>query len=212
MLKAVIFDMDGVIIDSEPLHTQVVIEVLAEQGIAMTSEKLVKYIGTSNRPMWEELRAEFGIPVDVDDLVKRQHDANLEHLRTFSDLLIPGVLDLIQDLHHRRIPLAVASSSGRDYIEAVLLKYRLTEFFPVVVSGAEVPRGKPEPDIFLSAALQLGVPAVNCTVIEDSRHGVTAGRAAGMRVIGFQNPHSGNQDLSHAQHIADSMPAVAALL
>ena len=212
MLKAVLFDLDGTLVDSEPLHTEAVLRLLRDRSVDLKASDLDRFIGISSSVMWGEMRERFGFAEPVESLKSLQHRANVEMLEDSESILIPGVLPLLRDLRDRGIRSAVASSSTRDYIETVLSKYELDSLFDVVVSGEEVPRGKPRPDVFLRAAELLGVEPGSCVVIEDSDNGLTAAREAGIRSIGFRNPNSGRQALSLADRIVDDIREVSVAL
>lgn len=111
---------------------------------------------------------------------------------------VAGVTDLLDALRTINLRLAIASSSSRDMIELAMNKADLASYFEAVTNGNEVTQGKPDPEIFLVSAEKLGVPPEECIVIEDSPHGISGGKAAGMTCIGFKNPNSGDQDLSNA--------------
>ena len=121
---------------------------------------------------------------------------------------IPGIVELLEELRRQRIAIGLASSSPRSFIEAVLAKFKIREYFACVVSGEEMPAGKPAPDIYLEAARQLHVPPEQCVVLEDSRNGVLAAKRAGMTCIGFANPASGGQDLSAADRIVHAISEI----
>ena len=205
MQKAVIFDMDGVIIDSEPLHTEVVVSLLKRMGADVPLSRIETYIGVSNSRMWTELLRDFALGKTVPEILELQHSENIEILNRKEGLEIPGIRKLMQDLKEKNIPIAIASSSLRDYIEAVVRKLGLEKFIKVIVSGEEVKNGKPHPDIFLKTAEIMGILPENCVVLEDSAHGVEGAIQAGMRVIGFQNPNSGNQNLTKSDRVVSSI-------
>lgn len=212
MLKAVLFDLDGTIIDSEPLHTEAVLRMLRERDVELGPSDLERFIGISSSVMWREIRERFRLTESVETLKTLQHRANVEMLESSESILIPGVLSLLKDLRVSGIRAAVASSSTRDYIETVLVRYGIAVFFDAFVSGEEVPRGKPRPDVFLRAAELLGVEPESCVVIEDSDNGLTAAREAGIRSIGFRNPNSGRQTLSFADRIVDDIREISVAL
>ena len=212
MLKAVLFDLDGTIIDSEPLHTEAVLRILRDRAVVLGSSDLDRFIGISSSVMWEEMRERFGFTESVETLKTLQHRVNVEMLEVSESILIPGVLPLLHDIRAMGIRSAVASSSTREYIETVLAKYELDTLFDIIVSGEEVPRGKPRPDVFLRAAELLGVEPESCVVIEDSDNGLTAAREAGIRSIGFRNPNSGRQSLSLADRIVDDIREISVAL
>lgn len=205
MIKAFIFDMDGVIIDSEPLHFESDRMVMRDFGIELTDEELNRYVGVDNPQMWSELRDKYEINLPIDELLERQHANKIKILSTEKLQTIPGIPELISDLKDKGIAIALASSSAMEFIQLVLDKLGITHSFDVVVSGEQVEKGKPEPDIFLKTAELLKVNPAHCVVLEDSKHGVNAAKRAGMKCIGFINPNSGNQDLSKADKIVSTL-------
>lgn len=211
MVEAVIFDMDGVIIDSEPLQMQALIEAIkASSGVELTPQALGWTTGRGNAEVWQRLRALYPIAWEQEKVRAYQLDALFKLMDT-SPLAVPieGILPLARALKAKGIPMAVASSSSLSIIDKVLDKLALREYFTLIATGDEVPASKPAPDIFLLAAQRLGCKIEGCWVIEDSYNGVTAAKAAGMHCIGFYNPHSGNQDISAADcritHIGEAM-------
>lgn len=211
MVEAVIFDMDGVIIDSEPLQMQALIEaVKASSGVELTPHALGWTTGRGNAEVWQRLRELYPIAWEQERVRAYQLEALFKLMDT-SPLAVPieGILPLVRALKAKGIPMAVASSSSLSIIDKVLDKLALREYFTLIATGDEVPASKPAPDIFLLAARRLGCKPEACWVIEDSYNGVTAAKAAGMHCIGFHNPHSGKQDISAAdhriEHIAEAM-------
>ncbi len=197
--------MDGVIIDSEPLHFESDRMVMREFGVELTDEELNRFVGVANPQMWAELKDKYSINITIEELLERQHASKLKLLEERELETISGIDELISDLQKKGIAIALASSSSREFIELVLKKLGITECFQVIVSGDEVEKGKPEPDIFLKAAELLKVSPENCIVLEDSQHGVNAAKKAGMKCIGFINPNSGNQDLSKADKVVSTL-------
>ncbi|MDO3408265.1 HAD family phosphatase [Saccharibacillus sp. CPCC 101409] len=205
MIEAFIFDMDGVIIDSEPLHFDVDRHTMDYFGHPITQEKLEEYVGMTNPELWASIREEYGMAQTVEEIIEYQLTYKMEVLRAFETEPIDGIRELIAELKKGGIPRAIASSSPPVFIEAVLEKFGLREEFAQVVSSEQVPKGKPAPDVYLRAAELLGADPANCVVLEDARHGIAAAKAAGMHCIGFVNPNSGNQDLSRADLIVASV-------
>ncbi|MGG3279339.1 HAD family hydrolase [Paenibacillus solani] len=208
MIQAFIFDMDGVIIDSEPLHFEVDIQVMKDFGSAITHEDLEKYVGMTNPEMWAVIKNEYQLSQSVAEIIEYQLSNKIEILTGREMEPIDGIHELLAELKARQIPAAIASSSPPVFITAVLRKFNLLDQFECVVSGEEVERGKPAPDVYLKAAELLGVKPEHCMVLEDARHGVAAAKAAGMKCIGFVNPNSGNQDLSQADYVVNSIREV----
>lgn len=205
MIEAFIFDMDGVIIDSEPLHFDVDRQVLEDYGHSITQEQLEGYVGMTNPEFWSILRGEYGMSQTVEEIIEYQLGIKLGVLHAAQMEPIPGIRELLAELRRGGIPRAIASSSPRVFIEAVLDKFGLQGEFDFVVSSEEVPRGKPSPDVYLRAAELLGADPARCVVLEDARHGIAAAKAAGMACIGYVNPNSGNQDLTQADLIVDEI-------
>ncbi|MCM8711405.1 HAD family phosphatase [Clostridium sp. SYSU_GA19001] len=200
MLKAVIFDMDGVIFDSELVHAKLEKSLLKEMGVDLTHEEIESFVGTSSYYMWEMLKGKYGLSKTVEELVKIERDSYFELLvsENHEDNIVKGVKELIQELHKNKVKLAVASSSPVNVIDTVVDMYDIRQYFNALVSGDYVERSKPNPDIFLYAAEKLGVKPEECIVIEDSSNGVLAAKRAEMKCIGYRNVNSGKQDLSPA--------------
>lgn len=186
--KAGIFDMDGVIVDSEPLHERATRETLAALGYADGAGiRFRDYVGRSDGELWADFLRRHRPPISLEELLAMKRSRLLALLQTRRPWF-EGAVRLIRRLRGRTL-LGLASGSERPVIDSVLEWTGLRECFSVTVSGLEVPRGKPAPDIFLQVASRLGVEPQHCWVIEDSLPGIAAGRAAGMRVIAIANTH-----------------------
>ncbi len=209
MLKSVIFDMDGVILDSEPIHLEVDKMVLKECDFDATDEILIKYIGMSNPDMWKDLKKKYSLKPSVEELLELQKKLKIKVYEETKLEAIKGINELLDDLVENKIMISLASSSPRYFIEAVLNKLLIRDYFKFVISGEEVEKGKPYPDIFLKTAEKLGINPEECVVIEDSKNGVRAAIAAGMKCIGYNNPNSGAQDLSEASAIVNTICAIS---
>ena len=208
MFEAVIFDMDGVIIDSEPLHIKSDLMLLSDFGIAVENDVLNQYVGTADAEMWADLRERFSLDISVDEIMVKSIENKKQIFSSVELEAVKGVRELLHEIKSKKLSIGLASSSPADIIELILQRIEIREYFETIVSGQEVPKGKPEPDIFLKAAKLLGKRPENCIVIEDSEHGVKAAKRAGMKCIGFISPGSGRQDLSEADNIASSMESV----
>lgn len=205
MIKAFIFDLDGVIIDSEPLHYEADRIVFREYGIELADGELDGYVGIDTRRMVTELRDKYDIETPVDDLLEKLNHVKLGLLKTWDLEAIDGIGDLISDLIDNNITIALASSSTMDFIQLAIERAGVSRYFDVVVSGEHVAKSKPEPDIFLKTASLLKVKPDECLVLEDSVNGVNAAKRAGMKCIGFLNPNSGDQDLSNADRVVTTL-------
>jgi HAD superfamily hydrolase (TIGR01509 family) len=199
MIQTVIFDMDGVIIDSEPVYFEIDKQMFEELNIAVSFEEHCSYVGTSSQNMWDAIIGKHGITGPREELMKKEYSLYMTYLANANDLQpIDGVIELINGLHENNFKLVLASSSRMATIDIVLDKFNLSGFFTAKISGSELARSKPHPEIFLRAALLIRSEPGECVVIEDSRNGVIAAKAAGMKCIGFLNPSSGDQDLKSA--------------
>jgi beta-phosphoglucomutase family hydrolase len=205
MIEAVIFDMDGVIIDSEPIHKVINDKIYKELSIEVTDEEYMSFIGVTGVRMWSYLKEKHGLKPTVEELIQLQYERNIENLKTSKEKPIPGVVEFLTSLKTAGIPAAVASSSKLEVVEMVMKLFNIRDYFKLVVGGNNVKKGKPDPEIFLLAADKLGVSPKNCIVVEDSANGVRAAKAAGMKCVGFRNVNSGNQDISPADLIVDDL-------
>lgn len=198
MLKAVIFDMDGVIIDSEPLHAEAGVLAAKKYGVDITTDYCYQFIGSTDKHMLEVMIDEFHLDVTIDEFLEENHrmKAYLEEKDGYPP--IPFVPELMKALYEEGYLLAIASSSPMPAIEATVSKLNIGKYLTKLVSGRNVAHPKPAPDVFLKAAEELGIAPDECLVIEDSCNGLNAAKAAGMSRVAFFNPHSGNQDLSVA--------------
>ncbi|MFK4226433.1 HAD family hydrolase [Streptomyces sp. NPDC019890] len=180
---SVIFDLDGTLVDSEPNYYEAGRRLLAQHGVTGFSwENHTRFIGIGTRETLEVLREEYGIEAPVDELLAGKNRHYLELARASTDVF-PEMRKFVELLHSEGVPMAVASGSSRDAIEAVLAGTRLDAFISTVVSAEEVAHGKPEPDVFLEAARRLGAAPADCVVLEDAPPGAAAAHAAGMRCI-----------------------------
>lgn len=207
-MKAVIFDMDGVIIDSEPIHLEVDIQTMKDLGYNISKEELNKYVGTTSDYMFSDIKNRYKINKSVEDIISYRAEIAKERIIKADLEPIEGIRELLSDLKNNNIPAAIASSSPRDFIDAVVSKFGLQDYFSYIVSGEEVENGKPSPDVYIETAKKLGVQPKDCIVIEDSKNGVLAAKAAGMKCAGFKNINSGDQDLSKADYIVNSITEI----
>ena len=197
MIEAVVFDLDGVLIQSEEVWDEVREAYVRERGGRYDDEVQRAMMGMSSVEWSQYLHDAAGVPdtpAEInDEVVRRMLDAYRAHLP-----LVDGAVDAVRRLADR-YPLGLASSSNRPLIDAVLLVAGLTQFFTATVSSEEVARGKPAPDVYLEAATRLRVDARRCAAVEDSHGGIRSAKAAGMRVIAIPNPAYPPDDESLSQ-------------
>ena len=186
MIEAVVFDLDGVLIQSEELWDDVREAFIGERGGRYDTEAQRAMMGMSSLEWSRFIHDELGVPDLPEEIsaevVRRMQERYRERLP-----LLPGAVEAVERLA-ARWPLGLASSSNRPLIDAVLELAGLARFFRATVSSEEVPRGKPAPDVYLEAARRLGVAAAACSAIEDSHSGIRSAKAAGMVVVAIPNP------------------------
>lgn len=205
MLKAVIFDMDGVLVNTEPVYYKVIKEILNENGHDIDYKEYEKYIGMTNEYTWELLKKEYSINMDTNELIDNMMILKDVIIRRDGYELIDGIEILLENLKQNNIKIGLASSSPICDILDVTKSTNIYKYFDKLVSGESVENSKPSPDIFLKALQELGINSEECIVIEDSKNGVLAAKSANMKCIGFFNKDSGKQDLSSSDIIISSM-------
>ena len=187
MIVAVVFDLDGVIVDSEQVWDEVREAYVRETGGTYTDESARDMMGMSS-PEWSRYMAEAlrvpGTPEEINAAIVERMLARYGE----APPLLPGALEAVRRIG-ASVPLAIASSSNRELIDVVLRASGLAADFRATVSSEEVPRGKPWPDVYLEAARRLGVDPVRCGAVEDSHNGIRSAKAAGMRVVAVPNAH-----------------------
>ena len=209
-IEGVIFDLDGVVVDSEPLHRQAFIEVFEELGYGDSHGlNLADYLGGTDRAVWEDFIARHDPPESLENLMRRKQGRLIQRIETKRPLFqpIPALIHMLA----QKYSLAVASGSLHAVIDAVLELDDLRSYFPVVVSSEDVPRGKPAPDIFLETADRMGLTPGAICVVEDSAAGVASGKAAGMQVIAITNSLP-KEKLSKADFVVSDYEQVRRLL
>jgi HAD superfamily hydrolase (TIGR01509 family) len=192
VLSAIIFDLDGLLADSEPWWNQIDAKLLAEYGVTYRGEYHQNVLGVSYRLAVEFYKKAFGLSVPTEEMMRRRGEIATEFFANRVGLF-PHVKEVLEELRQMKLHLAVATSSVSVSARPFLDRHHLTEFFEVIVTGEEVEHGKPAPDIYLRAAAKLGIPADACLVVEDALPGVAAAKAANMRVAAipdtrFVNP------------------------
>lgn len=181
--EAVIFDMDGVLVDSEPLHYRATNEVLAPLGARVDPDLYARCTGMPDGAFFALLVEHFGLQADPRPLAARRHDLALQAMAREALPPTPGALECLLELFGEGLRLGLASSSSRRQVDLVVARLGLARVLGAVVSVDDVARGKPAPDLFLEAARRLRTAPEACVVVEDAALGVRAARAAGMTPI-----------------------------
>ena len=203
---AVIFDMDGVLVDSEPFGFEALRRVMARYGLPYGEEENAEFLGRTTLDSCQILRERHRLPEAAETLADWYVEGMLEQIAMAG---VPEVLRRIRAAGYR---MALASSAEVRVIDANLTALGLRPLFDAVVSGTQVARGKPAPDVFLAAAERLGAPPATSLVVEDSRNGLLAAKAAGMRCAVVPCAHTRHQDFGECDHRLAALPDLLALL
>jgi HAD superfamily hydrolase (TIGR01509 family) len=202
MIKTVLFDMDGVIVDTEPVHHYAYEQHFKQLNIDVSEEMYASFTGNSTKNIYERLKTTFNLTQEVADLVNTKRQLFNEAFEKKEDLqLLEGVLDLIQELHGKGMQLVLASSSANVTIQMIFNRFGLEPYFTHKVSGEDFPQSKPNPAIFLEAARLAQTPVEECIVIEDSTNGIKASHSAGIYCVGYKSVNSKLQDYTLANKV-----------
>jgi len=203
-LQCVIFDMDGVIIESEEFHKKAYFETFNELGIEVSEELYSTFLGNSTINTFQKIVELFNLPQAPEDLVLVKRKKYVDMVSKDPDFkLIDGVLELIQHFFNKGLKLVLASSSSMGNIKLTFDRFDLHPYFVGKISGADLPQSKPHPDIFIKAAEIAKTPRENCVIIEDSKSGIQAANSAEIFSIGYKPSYS-SSDLSKADLIVTS--------
>lgn len=201
-ITCVIFDMDGVIIDSESLHKKAYYETFISLGLEVSDELYKTLTGSSTINAFQRLIAHFKLDEDPNALVLQKRKRYVNFFENDPTLqLVNGVEDIIKYFYKNRVTLILASSSAMVNIDRVFNRFDLNKYFTAKISGADLTESKPHPEIFEKAAVLGNTLRENCIVIEDSDNGVKAANDAGIFVFGYNNPLSEGQTLENADEI-----------
>lgn len=208
MIKAVIFDLDGLMVDSEPVHFKAYEKVLSRLGVTLLeSDYAARYVGISDHDAAQDMVKRYNLPISVEELLKRK-------AQVFAQILpgnvVPkkGLFDLLHDLRTHGYKTAVASGAMLPDIKQIIASLNLLDSFDALCSADAVKQGKPAPDLFLFAAQQIGVLPENCLVLEDAPVGVQAAQSAGMKCYAIPSRETQGRDFSKATKVLTSLSEV----
>jgi len=203
MIEAVIFDMDGVVIDSGLIHNTAEQKILKSIGIDLTFEEIRKYAGQASTVWFKKVLSEHNKIADLKELENKKFEIVYAELKK-NIPVVPGALELI-DLLNGKLKTALASGSPKKFVNYVVSKLGLYDKFDAITGYGDFSKPKPDPELFLLMSKKLNVDPKCCLVIEDAYNGVLAAKNAGMKCVGYVNKYSGNQDLSKADLIIDDL-------
>ena len=212
-IKAIFFDHDGTLVDSEPIHYQLWRDVVAAHGVAL-SEALYRdcYAGIPTADNAVDLVARFALEATPAALADAKNEATRRFLAHNAFPLMPGVRDLVPWCRGAGLRLAIVTGAGNDGVQSTLRQHALGDYFETVVSGDDVIHSKPAPDCYLLAVRRLGLLPSECVAIEDTEHGVNSAAAAGVACLAVPNAMSRQHDFSQATAVLDDLAAAAAWL
>ncbi len=211
MIKAILFDLDGLMVDSEPHSLASWEAVLAERGVKLDQLTIESILGLRIDATARTLIDKYHLPDTVQGLAEAKTEYQVTHLDGNVNPM-SGLIELLDEIDRRGLKKAVASSGIRRYVETVLRVNGLLDRFSVIITGDQVAHGKPAPDVFLAAANDLNVAPEHCLVLEDAPAGVQAAKAAGMLCIAVPDHSVAWLDLSQANKVVASLHDVRTLL
>ena len=200
--EAVIFDMDGVLVDSEPIHIEIEKKLFEKLGIIVEEAVHHSYMGASNEYMYADIKSGFDLQQTVEQLVEMDESFRCEYFKQLAIIpLNEGVINLLQEIKSAGLKLAVATSSSPAIADIILKKCKIASFFDVVITTKEAGKSKPAPEVYLHTARILGVEPANCIVFEDSLNGLLAAKSAGMVCIAIPSGNEFLDSFSNADFI-----------
>ena len=199
---AVIFDMDGVLIYSEPIHIEIEKKLFEKLKISVSADLHRTYLGTSGEYMYRDIKLRFGLPETIQELLQMDESFRSDYFRSLKALeLNEGVLNLLHQIKEAGLRIAVATSSSPQLASILLERCNVSSFFDAIVTTAEAGNSKPAPDVYLLAAKKIGVEPADCVVFEDSPNGLSSAHGAGMFCIAVQTESVDIRELSRADFL-----------
>ena len=200
--EAAIFDMDGVLVDSEPIHCKIEKKLFDKLGIVVDEAVHRSYMGASNEFMYSDLKSRFELQESVGELIEMDESFRCDYFKNLDVILLnEGVINLLSEIKSAGLKLAVATSSSPAIADILLNRCKITSWFDAVITASEAGKSKPAPDVYLLAAEKLGVSPANCIVFEDSPNGLSAAQSAGMHCVAVQSDSGLIEELSNADYL-----------
>lgn len=208
----VIFDLDGVLVDTEYFQWQGWVEVLKPHGKSISQIEYLKYAGKQGSDIESELIIDLNLPLSKNTLLEKKEQLLIDWFETKSLQCMPFAKEAVEYFHHKNFKLACASGGPRDEVVLKLKKVDLLSLFQYVISGSDVKKGKPFPDIYLLAAKSLGLNPEQCLAFEDTQYGVASAKSAGLVCFAIPNEFSYKQDFSQADGVFTNLKEAIAVL
>jgi len=209
-ISAIIWDFDGVLIDSEPYHIEAEFETTKRFGVPLTMTVAKQYFGLKLEDYFRDLARRYGKNVAVEDMIRAHYETLRKYYREIFPL-VPHVIEVLGRLKGRFL-MAVGTSREKELAMLALERFSLVRFFDAIVFGDEAKKGKPDPEIFLRAASRLGCAPEETVVVEDAESGFRAARAAGMKLIARRGAHNADYDFSTADFVVEDLREIPPLL
>jgi beta-phosphoglucomutase-like phosphatase (HAD superfamily) len=204
-IKAAVFDVDGILFDTETMQWEGWVEVLKPLGVSLSKEKYREYAGKRGDLIAKDIVRDFGLDVDSEKLAEEKKDIIEKWTGERDLILIPYAREAVEFFIKAGLPVAVCGGAPRPEVELKLRRYGLIDLFKVIVAGSDVKNGKPNPDMYLLAAERLGIRPENCLAFEDTEYGLASATSAGMSCITMPNEFSQHQDFSKADAVVKNL-------
>lgn len=204
-LESIIFDMDGVLVDSEPWHYDIESQLFNKLGLDVPEDVHLTYVGTAADHLYSDLKERYNLSMSVPELIEWDSEYRLKIFREMDNIKPnPGLIDLLEEIKRSGLKIGIATSSIYELVEIILEKCGINTYFDTITTTDQAGKSKPAPDVYLLAAKKLVVNPENCVVIEDSSHGINAAKSAGMFCIAYQQHNNLLQDASGADKLIHS--------
>jgi len=209
-ISAIIWDLDGVLIDSEPYHIEAEIETMGQYGIRLTHSIAKEYLGVKLEDYFTDIVSRFGVSIPAGEMIKKHYNTLIRYYKAVFPLT-PHAVEVLKQLKGQYL-MGIATSSEKKLARLALERYSLLPYFKTVIYGEDVKFGKPNPEPFFTVSSRLKVDPGSVVVVEDSISGIRAGKKAGMYVIARKALHNNDLDFSSADFVVDDLREIPALL